>query len=56
MKLPRIASLVALTLVVGPAALFALGRLGEPAMKLAMLVGTILWFAAAPRWLRGESD
>lgn len=56
MNLPRLAALVALTLIVGPAALYALGRLGEDTMKLALLVGTVLWFAAAPRWLKGGPD
>jgi hypothetical protein len=32
----------------------ALGR--DAPMKLAMLVGTGLWFAASPYWLKGGSD
>jgi len=56
MNLPRIAALVALSLTVGPAALYALGRLGEDGMKLGMALGAVLWFVSAPRWLKGGPD
>lgn len=56
MNFARLLALLALLLTVGPAALFALGILSDSAMKLLMLVGTALWFAAAPRWLRGGTD
>jgi hypothetical protein len=56
MKTARMFALAALLLTVGPAALFAAGALGEGAMKAAMLLGAVLWFAAAPLWLRGASD
>lgn len=49
----RLTGIVALVLTVVPAALFAAGQLAEPSMKSAMLVGTLLWFFAAPLWLRG---
>ncbi len=52
----RALALLALVLTVGPAILFAVGALSDSAMKLAMLVGTVLWFATAPRWLRGGAD
>jgi hypothetical protein len=54
--LARYLSLFALALTVVPAALFALGVLGDAPMKLAMLVGTVLWFAASPYWLKGGSE
>lgn len=54
--LARYLSLLALALTVVPAALFALGVLGDAPMKLAMLVGTVLWFAASPYWLKGGSE
>jgi hypothetical protein len=54
--LARYLSLLALTLTVVPAALFALGALGDAPMKLAMLAGTVLWFAASPYWLKGGSE
>ncbi len=54
--LARYLSLLALALTVGPAALFALGVLGDAPMKLAMLAGTVLWFAASPYWLKGGSE
>jgi hypothetical protein len=56
MNLARLLALLALALTIVPALLFAAGHLSDGGMKLAMLVGTILWFAAAPRWLRGGTD
>ncbi|HWL17301.1 MAG TPA: hypothetical protein VNR00_16965 [Opitutus sp.] len=53
MKLARLVALLALVLTVGPAILFAAGVLSDAAMKHTMLVGTLLWFIAAPRWLHG---
>jgi hypothetical protein len=54
--LARYLSLLALALTVVPAALFALGVLGNAPMKLAMLVGTVLWFGASPHWLKGGGE
>ena len=54
--LARYLSLLALALTVVPAALFALGVLGDAPMKLAMLAGTVLWFAASPYWLKGGGE
>lgn len=54
--LARNLSLLALALTVVPAALFAFGVLGDAPMKLAMLAGTVLWFAASPHWLKGGSE
>lgn len=56
MKTARLLALLGLLLTLGPAALFALGLLAEGPMKLALLGGTILWFAAAPRWLGDTGD
>lgn len=56
MKLFRALALLALALTLGPAILFATGLLGDTPMKILMLVGTVLWFAAAPRWLQGGTD
>lgn len=56
MKTARIIALLGLLLTVGPAALFAAGMLDEGPMKLAIVVGTLLWFGAAPRWLRGSTN
>ena len=54
--LARYLSLLALALTVMPAALFALGLLGDAPMKLAMVVGAVLWFAASPYWLKGGGE
>lgn len=56
MNLARSLALFALLLTIAPAALFAAGALSESIMKLTMLCGAILWFAAAPRWLHGGTD
>jgi hypothetical protein len=56
MKIARALSLLALALTLVPAVLFAAGRMSDGAMKLALVAGTILWFVAAPRWLRGGTD
>ena len=53
MKPIKLISYLALILTVIPAVLFAAGMLGDAPMKLTMLVGTVLWFATAPRWLHG---
>lgn len=52
----RYASWLALALTVVPAALFALNVLGDGPMKIAMVVGTVLWFGAAPYWLKGGGE
>jgi len=56
MKTARLLSLLALLLTIAPAILYAVGALGDAAMKMALLVGTVLWFVAAPRWLRGGTE
>lgn len=56
MKLIRLLALTALGLTIVPAVLFATGHLSDGAMKLTMVVGTLLWFVTAPRWLRGGSE
>jgi hypothetical protein len=54
--LAPIAALLALALTVVPPALFALGKLADAPMKGAMLAGVVLWFVAAPFWLKGGTD
>lgn len=56
MKIARLLALFALLLTVGPAVLFAAGVLADAPMKALMLIGTVLWFAAAPKWLRGGTE
>lgn len=56
MNFARALALLALALTIGPAILYALGSLGDAPMKVLMLVGTVLWFLAAPRWLKGGTD
>jgi hypothetical protein len=52
-RLPKVLSLIALAGSVVPAALYMFKLMGEGPMKLTMLLATILWFAAAPFWLKG---
>ena len=56
MKTARLLSLLALLLTITPAILYAVGVLGGAAMKMTLLLGTVLWFLAAPRWLRGGTE
>lgn len=56
MNIARLLALFALLLTLGPAILFATGALADSTMKLAMLLGAVLWFATAPRWLRNSND
>lgn len=56
MKIACFAGVFALLLTIVPPALFAAGMMADGPMKLLMLIGTALWFAAAPKWLRGGSN
>jgi hypothetical protein len=53
MKPVHALSFLALALTIVPPVLFVAGSLGEGPMKLTMLVGAVLWFLTAPRWLHG---
>ncbi len=46
------ASVMALAGTILPAGMFVSGRLDLDAMKLWMLVSTVVWFAATPVWLK----
>ncbi len=52
----RVLGLFALALVITPPAAFLAGALkDESLMKTLMLVGTALWFVAAPVWFRDDA-
>jgi len=52
-QIARILGLLALAGTFLPSVLFLFHVLGEGAMKLVMLVSTVVWFATAPFWLKG---
>lgn len=53
----RIAALLALALVILPPLGFMLKLHGDLSlMKTLMLVGTVLWFVAAPLWMSDKSS
>jgi hypothetical protein len=52
-RLPGILSLLAVAGTIVPAVLFMFKMIGDGPMKATMLVASILWFAAAPFWLKG---
>ena len=52
--LPIIASLVGLGLTVVPACLVFAGALSWHLHAVLMAVGTVVWFAAAPFWMRSK--
>jgi hypothetical protein len=51
-SIARIVSLAALAGTILPPILFLLGRMEHEAVKVAMLAGTLLWFASAPFWMK----
>ena len=55
-SLAKILSLLALAGTIVPSALCMFKALDAGPMKLIMLVATMLWFAAAPFWLKGGSE
>ena len=46
-----IIALLGLTLVIGPAILYLADVIEKDAMKVVMLVGTVLWFVSVPYWV-----
>jgi hypothetical protein len=52
----RLVSFVGLGLTVAPAFLVFTGALTWRAHAVWMFVGTVLWFATAPFWMRGEPE
>lgn len=54
-RLPKIASLVGLGLTVVPACLVFAGALTWQLHAVLMAGGTVIWFAAAPFWMRSKS-
>ena len=48
------ASVIALAGTILPAAFFMAGRLELDAVKLWMLVATVVWFVATPVWMKQE--
>lgn len=50
----KLASLLAICLVIIPCFLHFFGTIGLDAVKWSALVGTIAWFVAAPLWMSRE--
>lgn len=50
-KLLPIISFLGLALVILPACLYLAGYMDKPQIKILMLIGTALWFIAAPLWI-----
>lgn len=48
-----VCGMCALGLTLAPPALFALGQMAEQSMKSMMLFACILWFIAAPAFMKG---
>jgi len=44
--------ILALGLTILPPILFAAGSIENNTMKAAMIVGMLLWFATAPKWMK----
>ncbi len=54
--LAKVLAPLALVATILPPVLFLFQAMSEGSMKTTMLVATIVWFAAAPRWMKGGSD
>lgn len=52
----KIGSLVALMVVLVPCLLYMFGSLELSAVKIVVLIGTIVWFIATPMWMSRELD
>ncbi len=52
-QVAMVLSLLALAGTVLPAILFSVKAVGDAPMKITMLIASVLWFAAAPFWLKG---
>lgn len=52
----KILGSLGLALTIAPALLYLGRAINEPTMKLAMLCGTVLWFATAPWFLKGGGN
>ncbi len=50
----KIVSLVALAATIVPCLLYFGGMMSHDAVKLAALIGTIVWFIATPLWMSRE--
>lgn len=53
-SLAKTLGLLSLAGTILPPVLFLMGTMAEGAMKLIMLLSTVLWFATAPLWMKGE--
>lgn len=47
----KLVSLVALAATIVPCLMYFGGMIGHDAVKLAALIGTIVWFIATPLWM-----
>lgn len=55
-SLPKLLGLAALVGTVVPPALFMLKIIPLDAVKIIMLVSTVVWFASAPFWLKTDEN
>lgn len=55
-KIAKPLALLSLAATVGAPLLVAAGVMGDGVMKIVLLVATVGWFAAAPRWLKGAQE
>ena len=54
-KIAKPVALLALVATILPPVLFVANALSEGPMRIAMLIGAVLWFAFAPFWLKSDS-
>jgi len=47
----KVVSLLALAATIGPSLVYFVGGIDHSTVKMATLVGTIVWFIATPMWM-----
>lgn len=52
-QIAKVAGLLALAGTIVPPLMFLAQSISEGAMKVVMLLATVVWFVAAPSWLKG---
>jgi hypothetical protein len=50
----KVTSLIALASTIVPSLLYFMGMIGHDVVKLAAIVGSLVWFLATPMWMGRE--
>lgn len=53
-QVAKILGMASLALTLGAPLLYLFQAIGDGAMKMALLLGMVMWFATAPFWIKAE--